>query len=360
MMLKRLALILMAILMTQTVIGGYVQAQTVDYPSLTEPGSYGVRIQKLTFVDQSRGDWKLDTYVWYPADKTKGKPAIAGSPLMKDSPPDLSGAPYPLVIYSHGHTGTFGEVTDFKIHLASQGYVVVAPQYHDTDPSKHEFVDRPLDLQLVLRELAAIKEGDLSGMIDMENIGLIGYSQGAVVSLQMLGLVNDPASYTAWCKAHPEMNTLDCAFIRLAETEAYRKQLGLTTLPDGRWTPFSDKRIRAVLTIAPCGFPLTTEDSLASVTTPILIIHGTQDLSCDYQNDAVRLYNHLASDDRYLITVVMGMHEIGYDAKYAMHFGSAFFGYYLKGDKAYQPYLTADHLPKLSYFDLVWGPYKKD
>ncbi len=168
-MLKRLALvmILTLLLLAPNMIVGAVQAQTADFPPLTEAGPYGVRLKIMTFEDKSRGDWKLETAILYPADKTKGTPVMPDSLLLRDAPPDKIGAPYPLIIYSHGWLSSSGELMDTKVLLASQGYVVVAPSHHDTTPFAHEFVDRPLDIQLVLHELAAITEGDLVGMIDI-------------------------------------------------------------------------------------------------------------------------------------------------------------------------------------------------
>ncbi len=362
-MFKRLAWIasLILVFIIPNVVVSAVQAQTADFPPLTEPGPYGVRLKILTFVDKSRGDWKLETAILYPADKTKGTPIMPDSLLLREAPPDKTGAPYPLVIYSHAWRNSSGELMDTTALLASQGYVVIAPSHHDTTPVLHELVDRPLDIQLVLRELTAITEGDLVGMIDLENIGMMGYSSGADTSLQMLGLLSDPVAYTTWCKQHPEIKTLDCSFMNMEPTETYRSQLGLRNLPDGRWAPFGDPRIRAILVMAPGTFPLTTEAMLAAVTTPVMILHGSKDEYCQYEGNAVDTYTHLGSKDRYLITIVNGSHRVFAAPELSQHFATAFFGYYLKADKTYLPYLTPEHLPERlpswSPFKLVWGPY---
>ena len=44
------------------------------------------------------------------------------------------------------------------------------------------------------------------------------------------------------------------------EITAYRARLGLENPSAVLWAPFGDERIRAVLVLAPCGFPYTTED----------------------------------------------------------------------------------------------------
>ena len=333
-------------------------AQETTTPPLTELGPFGVARQVMTFVDESRGDWELETYVWYPVDKTKGTPLMTGSSLLKDSPPDRSGAPYPLIVFSHGYLSKSAELSKTKEHLVSHGYVVAAPQHHDTAPVRFELVDRPLDVRVVLDGLAAISEGDLAGMIDTDNVGLMGYSQGADATLEMLGLLRDPVHFASWCAEHPDLTTLECnSPWPLDEITAYRAQLGLQNTPDGQWAPFGDERIRAVLAMAPCDFPLTTEDMLASVTTPTMILHGTKDMFCDYEGNAVRTYAHLGTEDRYLITVINGDHAVlGRQQQVAQHFATAFFGYYLQGDEAYEPYLTPEHLPDWRYPKLAWGP----
>jgi predicted dienelactone hydrolase len=338
-------------------------AQETTLPPLTDPGPYGVGLQVMTFVDKSRGDWQLQTYIWYPVDKTKGTPLMSGSLVLKDAPPDRSSAPYPLIVYSHAWTMSPAQLSETMELLASRGYVVAAPWHHDTQPARNELVDRPLDIRVVLDRLAAITDGDLAGMIDTNNVGLMGYSQGADTVLQMLGLLRDPVYYASWCADHPDLKTLECdppqSVGPLDEITAYRAQLGLQTTPDGQWAPFSDERVRAVLAMAPCDFPLTTEDMLASVTAPTMILHGTKDMTCDYEGNAVRTYTHLGTEDRYLISVINGLHNIfGSQQKVPQHFATAFFGYYLQGDKTYQPYLTPDHLPAWPGLELAWGPYE--
>jgi len=100
---------------------------------------------------------------------------------------------------------------------------------------------------------------------------------------------------------------------------------------------------------------------LASVTTPTMILHGSKDEGNDYEGNAVNIYTHIGSKERYLITVVGGTHEVFAAPELSQHFATAFFGYYLKADKTYLPYLTPEHLPERlpdwSPFKLVWGPY---
>ena len=359
-MIKRLAFLswLLLLLGLPTGSARLIQAQEATLPPLTDPGPYGVRLIRMTFVDDIREDWELETFVFYPADKAQGT-SIPNSLLLKDAPPDLSDAPYPLIIYSHGHTSHPGEMLNVLAHLTSHGFVVAAPHHHDTNPQLHEHVDRPLDILTVLDNLSVVQEGDLVGMIDTNTVGMMGWSAGAAASLQMVGLESDPIMSARWCAEHPDLSTLDCHVVPLEETTRYRAQLGLENLTDGGWQPFGDARIRAVLAMAPCGFPLTPEDMLATVTTPTMILHGTVDGSCNYEGNAVRSYMHLGTEDRYLITLVKGTHaDITMKISIPQHFATAFFGRYLKGDEAYTPYLSAENLPDWTFPKLAWGPYE--
>lgn len=354
------------ILLMLSISFGVVQSQGAELPPLTELGPYGIGLTNVKLVESRLGDWELNVFVWYPADETGGKSVMPDMLARRDAPPDKSGAPYPLIIYSPYWTGTPARFFEVIEHLVSRGYVVAGTQHHDTQPNRSALVDRPLDILLMLDGLAAITDGDLAGMMNTQDVGLMGYSQGSETVLQMVGLLRDPVHFTTWCaEPHPELKTPECdptgpnqsvqwPFVEIAD---YRTQLGLENTSDGLWAPFGDQRIRAVLAMAACDFPLTTEDMLAEVTTPTMLMHGTADVSCDYEGNAVRTYTYLGTEDRYLVTLVDGSHLDFMDWPIApQHFATAFFGYYLQGDDTYQLYLTPEAVPTWEIPELAWGP----
>lgn len=368
-MFKQATVFVMLLMLSVSV--GVVQSQQAELPPLTEPGPYGIGLTNMTMVDGRRTDWELNVFVWYPADKTGGKPVMSDLLARRDAPPDKVGAPYPLIIYSPGWSGGPVILSEVIEHLVSHGYVVAGIDHNDTSPIRFELVDRPLDILLVLDGLAAVTDGDLAGMMNTQDVGLMGYSQGADTVLQMVGLLRDPVHHTTWCaEKPPELKTIECApsvmvvGFRMgqwpfAEVADYRTQLGLENTPEGQWAPFGDQRIRAVLAMAACDFPLTSEDMLADVTTPTMLMHGTADVLCDYEGNAVRTYTHLGTEDRYLVTLVDGDHFDFLDwAKVPQYFATAFFGYYLQGDDTYKSYLTPEALPNWDIPKLVWGPYE--
>ena len=362
--------------------GTAAQSQTTEPPPITELGPYGVGVRVLELVDEQRENWTLTTTVWFPADPTQGRHMNPASPLLLNAVPDLSSAPYPLIIYSHAGTartvsgavssGSGADLPGVNEFLASHGFVVAAADHHDAVP-RLELVDRPLDIMLIMDSLDAITEGTLAGMIDTTNVGLMGYDQGAVAALQMLGLFRDPIHFTEWCAEYTDPKNWDCSppprWVETGQFVAYsmdaiaeyRASLGLQNDSEGRWQPFGDERIRAVLAFGACHFPLTTEDMLAAVTTPTMILYGykASENMCDYENNAVRTYAHLGTDDRYLITMPDTDNDITIRSKWEVvqHFATAFFGYHLKSDEAFAAYLTPEGMPALNT-RLVWGPYE--
>src|SRR5690242_15803818 len=94
-----------------------------DESPIAQDGPYQVGIEIMRLVDESREDRRLKVYVWYPAVLEAG----AESPY----PPDASGAPYPLIIYSHGGGGAPTEIVTALQRLASHGFVVAAPEHAD-------------------------------------------------------------------------------------------------------------------------------------------------------------------------------------------------------------------------------------
>lgn len=156
-----------------------------------QPGPLSVAHYDVTFVDDSRptnpnGDYAgaaertLTGRVWHPALK--------------------SGAPYPLVVYSHGFFSNFEGGAYIAEHLASLGYVVVSVNFPLTNftapggPNVMDVVNQPGDVSFLIDTMLAANETAghaLEGMVDPARIGLTGISLG--------GLTTTLASF------HPDM-----------------------------------------------------------------------------------------------------------------------------------------------------------
>ncbi len=164
-----------------------VSCQGVATPAVADlaaAGPYAVGVRTYNFVDSSRPtmangtfagapDRALTTEVWYPA-------ISAG----RDTAIDGSGAPYPLIVHSHGFLDNRLGESYVTGHLASHGYVVAAVNF----PLSTTFApggatiagihNQPGDLSFVIDRILT----ELGGSVDAATIGAEGLSLGGLTT----------------------------------------------------------------------------------------------------------------------------------------------------------------------------------
>ncbi len=153
----------------------------------------------------------LPTEIWYPAESGQHESEDAEHPLgvRHRATPDLTpiGAPRTpcaLIAFSHGNAGLRQQSTFLTTHLASWGFVVVAPDHvgntfsemmalpdEDARRSTHRRIrgQRPHDLHAVIQAL--LDHGHLSHelpALDPERLGLLGHSFGGWTALKVPAL----------------------------------------------------------------------------------------------------------------------------------------------------------------------------
>ncbi len=177
-------------------------------PSLTdlaEPGAYGVGVR--TIVDES-----VTVEVWYPTQRD----SAAESYDLRDFTPEIirnllsddadsvftyaatrdaspTGDVLGLVVFSHGFTGMRLQSTAITTHLASHGFVVVAPDHPSRDlfnvlgASASGDRDAPVDELLAARALV-LDDPELGPLVS-ETFAAVGHSAGGgtVLSLASRG-----------------------------------------------------------------------------------------------------------------------------------------------------------------------------
>ena len=188
-----------AALIAIELIAGCSDSGTIVEPAsqseFADPGPYPVAEFDVTLVDPSRPtrpnrtfpgtpDRTLIARVWFPTDGATG--AIGDA-----APVPAPGGPFPLIVYSHGYVSARVEATDLARHLASHGYVVVAPDYPlgnggaPGGPTLADLAMQPGDLGFVMDGVARLpgKYGALSAAIDGSNRGIAGLSMGGATTL---------------------------------------------------------------------------------------------------------------------------------------------------------------------------------
>jgi predicted dienelactone hydrolase len=309
---------------------------------LLEPGPNQVGRRILEFVDESRDNRPIEVYVWYPAVVQEG--------LEEPFAPDSSGAPYPLIIHSHGLTAYPPELEPVYLeHLVSYGFVVAAPDHQDNVPGvRLNQVDRPLDVLFTLNALTDLEDDPLADIMDTENVGLLGSSMGAYTVIAAGGARVDYAGLSEFCTQEEASQFGECRNPDRASIDAYNASLNL---PEGEslWPVLANERIKAVMAVAPCSAFLFGDRGLAAMTVPVLFLAGTADTTCDYQDNAAYSFERIGSIDRYLVSVDGASHySIAFNRTPPRHLTVAFFGYYLQGNAEYAEYLTPQWVETLS------------
>ena len=175
-------------------------------------------------------------------------------------------------------------------------------------------------------------------MIDTERAGAIGYSFDGYNTLAMSGARIDPSYYLRQCpdpdpitaKILTGLSAFDCG--PAANWDSFIVEIPgrITTSEDGLWLPMSDRRVLAVMPMAPEGWWLFGERGLAAIDRPMLMIAATEDSL--YQED-VLIFEHVGVAEKTLISFIGEDHMMVFNAKIRermAHFAVAFFGYYLQ------------------------------
>lgn len=105
----------------------------------------------------------------------------------------LGGAgPFPLIVFSHGYTGSPAHYDQLLRAWGAAGYVVAAPTFPLSNgdapggPTRNDIVNQPADVSFVITQmlrLAADPTSNLHGLIDRRRIGAAGHSMGGVTTL---------------------------------------------------------------------------------------------------------------------------------------------------------------------------------
>ena len=236
--------------------------------ALAVAGPFEVGTSDLVLVDASRTtmangtfpgapDRTLPLRVWYPA-------------LFSDIDAPLvgTGAPYPLIVFAHGLGSPNNASARLLAHLTSHGYVVVAPAFplsHFGAPGGPTTADQPdqaLDVAFVIDTFLGFSSDPgnfFAGAIDATRIGMTGHSNGGTTTL---------------------VTTYD-ALLR-------------------------DPRIKAAMPMSPPGC-LFQPGWYGAVDTPLLVLHGDNDLVVDFDAHALPIFAR-ANAPKSLVRVANGNH----------------------------------------------------
>jgi predicted dienelactone hydrolase len=311
-----------------------------DAPELSLRGNYKVGVQTLDFVNKNQidilkrkdgtdpiYDRPIRVEIWYPAILEEGKKEVilyeevlgksddvkrplipfkfSGRASVNAQPIKTDGA-FPLVIVSHGYVGSRYLMTYLTENLASKGYIVVAidhteSTFKDSKGFSSTLLNRTKDDIFVLNQMAELNESEnqFTGLIDADNIAIIGYSMGGYGALNAGG-----AAYSG---------KLDTFFATITKGS---KAAQVLTVNNPGFQKSIDPRIKAIVAFAPWGMKNNVWDSegLKGMKVPTFFIAGRQDDISGYEDGIKAIFKGTTNADRYLLTYDNARHNIAPNA----------------------------------------------
>jgi predicted dienelactone hydrolase len=258
-------------------------------------GDYEVGVQTITIADTSGGDRNLTVEVWFPIELGTDVQAEAAqytliegtyyeSPFALAAGADTiaTDGPFPLVIYSHGSGIVRFIHSNYTEALASNGYIVAAADHTGNTAADRllgtetdgaiTLLNRPNDVQRVIDAFLDPESTETVGYVASVNPGQIavtGHSLGGFTSYAMAsGFSNDQGEFIA------------------------------------------DERVTAIIPLAPAAEPtLLTDELLASIDIPALVMVGTNDQTTPVDPNVTRPWELTASSPSYRVDLTAAEHE---------------------------------------------------
>ena len=257
-------------------LSAFAPAEDAALPDPEKPGPYPAGVTTMTFVDASRqdpatgGPRTLPTEIWYPAtEDTRGLPPNKLSDfLLRNQSPELAlllyagfgvdlaeadrtfqnfavrdarirDGLYPLILFSHGNGGLRMQNAFWCEHLASHGYIVMAPDHtgncavtfaagvpvpmqQGAEARDRSAADRPKDLSFLIDQMTLMAKGNDSrfhGRVDLDRIAAAGHSFGGFTSFWVSDAEPRVKAILPMAGAAPEWKRTDIPLMLFIATE---------------------------------------------------------------------------------------------------------------------------------------------
>jgi predicted dienelactone hydrolase len=257
-----------------------IETDFANLPDLQQPGPF--RVKQSTLVVERSHQRSLYVFCY--------------------SPQDCPNSSIPVVIQSHGLASSPEDLAEYAQHLASYGYFVAAPQHTGSDVdyaremlagrSPHvfapsDFVHRPQDISALLDTLEQCNASQFEGRLNLEAVGVMGYSFGSYTAFALGGAEIDFEKLAGACDRIQHLNTsllLQCQALELPRS-SYNLR---------------DRRIQAILVMEPLGSELFGSQGIGQIHIPALLVAGSHDLVTPLVLEQARIFLWLTSPHRYL------------------------------------------------------------
>jgi predicted dienelactone hydrolase len=244
---------------------------------------------RLLDVDDTVQQATIPLALLYPTDAPETTEQFGPYALdvARDAPP--AGGPFPLIVVSHGNSGTPWAYRDLARHLVHAGYVVALPAHpgntrHNNNRANTaaNLANRPRHISLVID--AAYGHPALAGRLLADRVAVIGHSIGGYTALAVAG--------------------------GLPWTGPYERK----TNPPQPVPVTPDARVRALVLLAPATAWFRPE-SLRAIRLPILMITGDRDTNTPVEH-AVNVLDGVADRAQLTHKVFAGAGHFSFMSKF--------------------------------------------
>lgn len=249
-------------------------------------------LHRLTLADPVDAR-PMQALVFYPANGPVRNVRIEGYQTQVAEEAPVAMGQFPLLVISHGNTGSPMALHDLANGLARQGFVVVAVTHPGDNSRDHSrlgtlsnLYGRPLQISAAIT--AARADALLAPYLNDGKVGVIGYSAGGETALILSGARPDLERLRRYCKARP------------GDGDACKTH-GVLIADHSELVPRADPRVGAVMLMAPQSL-MFGRHALAGVQVPALIYSGDRDqlLALEHNADALARKLPVSPDYRLL------------------------------------------------------------
>ena len=269
-----------------------------------EPANeWSAGFHRLTFLDPL-DDQPMHAIAFYPSSDPQGVTSLGSYTVQVTEEAKIAAGHFPMLMLSHGNTGTPLALHDLATSLARKGFVVVAVLHPGDNYKDHSrlgtlsnLYGRPMQISAAIT--ATLADPRLSAYVRGDQVGVIGYSAGGETALILAGAQPDLERLRSYCQERPDDRD---ACTTQGELIADRDDL----------VPIADPRVGALLLMAPLSL-MFGRQTLADVHVPVLLYSGDKDQLVDPDKNADALARKLPVEPEFKVLAGAG-HFVFYGA----------------------------------------------
>jgi predicted dienelactone hydrolase len=255
----------------------WVQAAPAMHPR------WSVGYHEMSFLDPLDLQ-PMRAIAFYPSSDKEHSSRLEGYTVEAGEDTRVAIGRYPMLMLSHGNTGTPMALHDLMTSLARKGFVVVAvihPGDNSTDHSRLGTLSNLYGRPLQISEAITATLGDpmLAPFVNAGQVGVIGYSAGGETALILSGATPDLDRLRRYCQERPD------------DRDACNTQGELVVDRDDL-QPVADPRVHALLLMAPLSLKFGRH-TVADVHVPVLLYSGDGDKLVAFDKNAAALARKL-------------------------------------------------------------------